>query len=52
MRRGRGHRWRRLDVQVADVERRRVGEGIGGGFGCVISVVVSVASALVLETRE
>lgn len=41
-----------LDIQVADVEGCRVGEGVDGGLGCVISVVVSVASALILQTHQ
>jgi hypothetical protein len=44
--------WRGLNRQVADVESRRVGKRIDGGFRGLLCVVISIASALVLVIGE
>lgn len=41
-----------MNRQVADIESRRVGKRIDGGFRGLLSVVVSIASALILIIGE
>lgn len=44
--------WRGWNRQVADIESRRVGERIDGGFRGLLCVVISIASALILVIGE